>query len=345
MITKNTGGRCTATLLILFCSFAAGCVTRKYVQAQVDQIQRNYALKLERTRADLWKNTAARVQTELFADAYKQASTFTLPVVASARFFDRSVASKLATFVVLNSDGWIVTAGHVFEYATLFKQDGPEVAQHSQQVSLINANPLLNAHQKRVAIDAIRINPHWVTNFSLWWGADGTTAVNVLILPEADLAIARLTPFDPKSIEVYPTIKNPTELANGTSLCKLGFPFYSIPVAFDEGSGAFRFPMALLPIPRFPIEGIYTRTINAGESRDGRYAIQFLETSSPGLPGQSGGPIFDTAGRVWGIQVRTQSVPLEFSVPDQYLNLGIGVHPALIVQFLKNQGVRFQLSE
>jgi S1-C subfamily serine protease len=108
-----------------------------------------------------------------------------------------------------------------------------------------------------------------------------------------------------------------------------------------------------LPIPRFPIEGIMTRDANAGKSKDGKYDIRFIETSTPGLKGQSGGPIFDVKGAIWGIQSHTTHLPLGFSPKikrngkeieeNQFLNVGLGIHPSLLISFLTDNGVKFQV--
>ena len=103
------------------------------------------------------------------------------------------------------------------------------------------------------------------------------------------------------------------------------------------------------------MEGLYTRTLQAGKSGDGRYDIKFLETSSPGLKGQSGGPILDANGTVWGVQSRTDNYQYGFIArterngmeveEDQSINLGVGIHPELIVSFLTDNGIRFYLSD
>jgi hypothetical protein len=83
-----------------------------------------------------------------------------------------------------------------------------------------------------------------------------------------------------------------------------------------------------------------------------------LETSSPGLKGQSGGPIVDTRGVVWGIQSKTANLSLGFdpTVPSedgkkqgsrkehQFLNVGWAAHPETIVGLLKEKGVSHTLS-
>jgi len=114
-------------------------------------------------------------------------------------------------------------------------------------------------------------------------------------------------------------------------------------------------PGGTLPIPRFPINGIFTRTRSFGKTRNGLYGIKYIETSSPGLRGQSGGPIFDVHGTVWSIQSRTEHLPLGFSptiekggktvVEHQFLNVGLGVHPSTIYDFLKHSGIEFSVSD
>jgi len=139
-----------------------------------------------------------------------------------------------------------------------------------------------------------------------------------------------------------------------TSLCKLGFPFHEIKTSFDKAKNTFTLAPGVLPLPFFPIEGICTRTVLAGRSKDGRYEVKFLETSTPGLRGQSGGPIFDRNGTVWALQSRTAHFPLGFSPKvkkgreeieeNQFLNVGWGVHPELMVAFLRDNGIKFSLS-
>ena len=157
-------------------------------------------------------------------------------------------------------------------------------------------------------------------------------------------------------ISVYPVFKDPISNINiGTSLCKLGFPFHEIKASFDDAKNAFELAPGSVPLPLFPIEGIYTRNVIAGRSKDGKYEIKFLETSTPGLRGQSGGPIFDSNGTVWSLQSRTSHFPLGFSPKvkkdgkeveeNQFLNVGWGIHPELIVTFLRDNGVKFRLSD
>jgi hypothetical protein len=113
-------------------------------------------------------------------------------------------------------------------------------------------------------------------------------------------------------------------------------------------------PPNLLPIPLFPIEGIYTRNVFKGQSADG-LEILFLETSSPGLKGQSGGPIFDRDGVVYAIQSQNLTIPLGFTgtvmingkgvEESQFLNLGIGVHPKTLETLLIRHGISYEVAD
>lgn len=291
----------------------------------------------------------------MFAKAYEIASQFTHPVVFSMRFFDGSVECVNGTFIILNRDGWIITVAHLLEPFMASQQHAGEISIHKNQILEIEGDSSLNDKQKQRHISRLKTNPKWIINNSFWWGRDGASITKFHLLPEADLAIGKLEPFDPNAMSQYPILKNPKNLPLGTSLCKLGYPFHDVKATFNEENNGFALAPGTLPIPRFPLEGIFTRNAVAGKSRDNKYEIKFIETSSPGLRGQSGGPIFDSQGTVWAIQSRTAHIPLGFNPAvikngksieeNQFINVGLGVHPEVIVKFLQDNGVGFQISD
>jgi hypothetical protein len=291
----------------------------------------------------------------MFAKANELARQFTRPVVVSVKYFDMSIGCGSGAFVVLNRDGWIATAAHVLEQAMLADSHSGELDKYNRQVAEVEANHSLNAQQKKSRISRLRTNPKWITKQSLWWGQNNLVLQDEKILAEADLAIGRLEPFDSSSVSHYPILKKPQNLMPGTSLCKLGFPFHEVHATFDETTQGFVLPPESTSFTFFPLEGIFTQNILAGRSADGKYEIKLLETSSPGLKGQSGGPIFDSHGTVWAIQTRTVSLPLDFNTKalrhgreeevPQFLNVGVGVHPELLTEFLRDSGVAFEQSD
>jgi hypothetical protein len=273
----------------------------------------------------------------MFANAVETAQIYTRPVVTSLRYYDGTVEAGVASFVVVNDAGWIVTAAHVFAPMINAGQHQSEIAAYeSAKAGKVKGGP------KR--------NPKWITNHSYWWSGDGVAATNIRLDGTLDLAVGQLTPFDASVFSAYPEFKDSASpLRPGTSLCRLGFPFHDIKATFAGGN--FQLPPDTFPIPFFPIEGIFTRNLLGPQTSDGKYTAKFIETSSPGLKGQSGGPIFDSTGVVWGIQSQTVSLPLGFSpsvalrgkqiAEHQFLNVGVGVHPEIIAAFLKDVGVKF----
>jgi len=281
------------------------------------------------------------------------ASQYTQPVFIVNRFYDGTLEGNPSTCVVVNKDGWIITVAHLWNSHFAFEQHKKEIANYSKQVQFIKGNQTLSKNKKSKQLKRLKVNPRWITHHAMSWTKKSVQLKDLRVLPEGDLAIGRLDPFEPEWISTYPIFKNPDTLNIGTSLCKLGYPFQNIKVTFNEQSG---FEIETKFLPQFPIEGIYTRNILRGKSANGKYDIKLLETSSPGLRGQSGGPIFDTNGTVWAIQSMTATIPLGFKgkvkrkegVEDeeyQFINVGAGVHPELIFAFMKDSGIKFAISD
>ena len=278
----------------------------------------------------------------MFRDATRLARGYTRPVVASWRDASGRVGSSVGSFVVLNEAGWIVTSAHVFDAPARPAPEGSEAAQ-----AMDTASPGDRS-------DASRPAPHdRITARSWWWGRDGVALVDRTIVAEADLAVGRLDPFPPDLVQGVPVFLDPIAPTEpGTSLCRLGFPFAHVPTTHDTVTG--HFAMTRPQLVFFPNEGILTRLIDGGHTTDGAHPILALETSSPGLRGQSGGPVYDRKGRIWGIQSRTVHLPLGFdptivvdgrrTVEHQFLNLGVATHARTVLSVLSAMGVPVEVA-
>ena len=290
----------------------------------------------------------------MFAEALKTVSQFTHPVVISQRFFDGTVSCGMATFIILNEEGWILTSAHVLGALHSHKAHSKEIDSYEKTKAEIESNSKLNYKQKKKKLKKmVTKNNKWITYVSYWWGKDGNTINNFHFNNFRDITLGKIEPFDKNWISTYPTFKNPkSELLVGSSLCRLGFPFHQINATFEEKTKKFSLEPGALPMPRFPIEGIHTRVaimIN-GTTKE---QAKFIETSSPGLRGQSGGPIFDVDGNIWGLQSRTTHLPLGFSPKvksgkkeveeHQFLSVGLGTHVEDIINFLTENKINFNL--
>jgi hypothetical protein len=294
----------------------------------------------------------------MFAAAYEKASAFTRPVIISTQAVDGTCRSTVASMVIVNRDGWFLSAWHVNKMiADLTTAKGSYVAYLSMLSQIRGDATVSEAEKKRRQKKLHRPANDAVANWSVWWSFDGVQAVEITGIPDADLMLGRLTPFDPALIRSYPTFRDvSTPLRPATSLCRLGFPFPSVAVTFDSTKQQFAFAQGST-LAMFPIDGIFTRQVMVSQNPAG-YQNAFIETSSPGLRGQSGGPIFDVNATVWGIQSQTKHLSLGFdpvapvpagskvpgSKEHQFLNVGWGTHPATIAGLLKEKGVAHSLA-
>ena len=291
----------------------------------------------------------------MFSKALPIASAFTRPMVLSSRTTRGECRCTIGACVVLNPEGWILTAGHLLE---IVRQQQESARRHRGYRDNVVEFQRDTAADKRFRKQGVRTlhRPRTgsVRNHSVWWGADSARLVEARVLPAADLALGRLEPFDAGSVASYPVIKDPGRgFIPGRSLCKLGFPFQEIVPIYDEVANTFTLPPGSVPLALFPLEGMFTRIVNTRAPGSGEGGVSpFIETSTPTLFGQTGGPVFDAKARLWGIQSHTMHQPLGFHPPvpggaqgqveHQFLNTGLAVHASVIVRFLEAEGVAFR---
>lgn len=301
----------------------------------------------------------------MFRQALAIANQFTFPVVLSRKTVKGECSSSIGTFIVVNDQGWIVTAGHILRQLAMMCADVQNTSAYSINKATIENDATLDRHERKRRLKLLSApTPNSTERCSAWWSFPGSNLTNyTFVTPEipnfgdlADIGVGQLDPFDPSWVTQYPTFKDPTkDFEPGTSLCKLGFPFHAITPVWNDAKQSFELPPEALPLPRFPIEGILTRMYDLDASGAGlSFPVRYIETSSPGLKGQSGGPTIDTKGTVWAVQAKTQNLPLGFDpqVPNgkpgqrehQFLNVGLGVHPDTIFGLFNQLGISYQKS-
>ncbi|MBE6528597.1 MAG: trypsin-like peptidase domain-containing protein [Thermoplasmata archaeon] len=282
----------------------------------------------------------------MFADACQKAMKYTRPVAVSTRTYDGQLNTDVGAMIVLNEEGWVITAGHIFDSFVKFQTD----IKKMEEIKSINASRVQNPHSPS---NEIKMDKSLITNHSFWWGWDGVRINNVVVNRQVDIAIGRLENFNSDWIEEYPVFADPEHMRLGTIVCRGGYPFISIKPEFIEDKKAFRIPS--IPHDRcfYPIEGIYSHYESKGKSADGSCIMNYIETSSPGLKGQSGGPIFDRDGRIYGMQVMTEHRPMGFHpaaeldgqkyIENQFMNIGVGIHVSTIFELLNSRNIRYQM--
>lgn len=295
----------------------------------------------------------------MFRKACAIAAEFTFPMVLSRKTVGGVCSSSIGTFVVVNSEGWIVTAGHILNQWTKLVGTTAATKAAIQARDAIKSEPnLTNKERAKKLSSAPQVGKDDTEQCSLWMGFPDATVrlTNMMFydvaVPDwgevADFGIGQLQPFDPAWVKTYPIFKDPTkEFEPGKSLCKLGFPFHQFQPTWDAGTSGFRLPDGALPMPRFPIEGIFTRVteIKIDGKEQPPMPIRYVETSSPGLRGQSGGPTFDEQGTIWAIQAKTSHLPLGFAGPSQFLHVGLGAHPDMMFPMMNEAKIKFNISD
>ena len=172
--------------------------------------------------------------------------------------------------------------------------------------------------------------------------------------PTLDLAILKFKNVKQISYHSYAKfLKDGSQLKQGKSLCRFGFPFAEFNnFKYDLVNDEINFTdTGNMLSPSFPIDGIITRLVG-----DEQKNIVGIELSTPGLRGQSGGPLFDINGIVCGMQSETMQYHLGFDeqkieivskgrktnvVNHSFQNVGRCIHVDAIKQFLKLHNIKY----
>lgn len=283
----------------------------------------------------------------MFVEACEMMSRFTRPVVSSVARVDGSVQSSIGTYFMINREGWALTCAHIIDAAR----------QHRDDQNKMRAVDHRNAEDTG-ANEAYE--PSWFKAQSFWWGHDRIGVQTAHIIGDLDIALVKLINVPDDFVKDYPVFIDPSIVKTGMSVCRIGFPFVSVSSTYDDASRGFRLEgIGQGMLPFFPNDAIVTRLQNvqlkdaAGNTIPpnplGIQNIQ-VETSTPGLRGQSGGPIFDIHGNIVGMQSVTRHIPLGFGektvdgkyMPEQFLNVGCGPFASTLLKTMDHFGVKYK---
>ncbi len=247
----------------------------------------------------------------MFQEACKSMMNSIIPIIIASRTNQGVVNCSIGAGVMINKDGWFVTAGHILK----------EASRLSESVNKYDSKKGKRNHMR-------------VTDFAAIFGDPQFSGVStVTINEELDLGIGKLENYEVPSNSTYPVFRI-DEIEQGELLCRMGYPFVDgiLTPTWIKGKG-FIFTN-LYPVPMFINEALVSRFVNLNSG-------VWIETSSPGLLGQSGGPLVDEKGKVCGIQVNTFHYPLNFKGQKQFLNVGRAVHVKSIIDFLDANDIAY----
>jgi len=109
----------------------------------------------------------------MFAKACELARSFTRPVVLSRRDRAGNCSAAIGAFVVVNGDGWAVTAWHIVEEAERSAQAAKEFQAAEVSRAAIYADPPIDKKERSRRLKGLPTFPSdATTNTSAWWSWD-----------------------------------------------------------------------------------------------------------------------------------------------------------------------------
>src|SRR5690348_1919975 len=133
----------------------------------------------------------------MFAAAYGIATGFTRPVIISRLRVDGTCDAAIGSFIVVNNEGWILTAAHIIEEGTKSTASQAAYKEYlAEREAIENSKALLLEQKKKKLRKMAPFDPRGVQQFSYWWSWDNATIKDVKVLAGADVAVGRLDPFD-----------------------------------------------------------------------------------------------------------------------------------------------------
>lgn len=291
----------------------------------------------------------------MFSDAIDSTSRFTRPVHTILRTYQgKSVIPGAATLFFVNEDGYAVTCKHVIESLAPADQLNQAYARFRTERNAIGQDGKAKARLKGLELK-YNYNPESVIQVKNTFVdcVDSVSGFTWYLHPRYDLAILKFNDYKNIRYAGYARfLKDSSAIRQGMYLCRLGFPFPEFTnFRYNETTDDIEWTTTgVQASPRFPIEGMVTRFLG-DENR-----IFGIELSTPGLRGQSGGPLFDDKGVVYGMQFSTKHLHLGFDIVDKeiltnnrvkkvsdysFLHLGQCIHVDIIKEFLRENSVKF----
>lgn len=291
----------------------------------------------------------------MFVNAIEEVGLFTRPIHIISRNFKETVVNPgTASLFFVNDEGCAVTCRHVVDLIGNRDPINLQYENFKKEKKSIGKNKF-NQRIKELETrynykDATLIQ---IKDFFGGVSSDLSIRYNWINHPIYDLSIVRIENLKNSLYQSHACfLRDSSILKQGKFMCRLGYPFPEFtnfrydPVADDiEWTNAGQ-----IETPRFPIEGMLTRHLMHEGKMIG------LELSTPGLKGQSGGPLFDENGIICGMQSGTNHLHLGFDMKNfeyklgghnirinnqPFLHVGHCVHVDVIKTFLRENNIKF----
>jgi Trypsin-like peptidase domain len=257
----------------------------------------------------------------MFEKAILESSKYTRPILSVIRNYANKLNAGSGTVFFVNENGVAVTCKHIAEMIVSsdniwkkFQEFQAEKSQFANDGKLKNKIRDLETKYGFTPNSTVQILNTFQNCF------DKITSFKIHLHQSLDLAIIKFEGFEKiaySSHAVFPT--DSQEINTGKFLCRLGYPFPEFNnFRINEYDNLEWTQSGNQITPVFPIEGMITRFVVE------KNEVTHIELSTPGLRGQSGGPLFDAEGIVYGMQSHTMHLHLGFDMKEHEVNTKFG---------------------
>ncbi len=287
----------------------------------------------------------------MFVQAIEKVAGFTRAIHSISRNFGSAEIQKgAATLFFVNQEGYALTCKHVAQWITQADQINHRYSNFQQQAKDLSGKQI-SVLAKTLGLNASQTSEMRITFVDC---VDRINNLKFHLHPTYDLALIKFEGFDKTLFPTTPIFKKAdNEIQPGAMLCRLGFPFPEF-TNFELNQQAQVLQWSAkgnARSPRFPMDGMLTRFLGDNQGK-----IYGMELSTPGLRGQSGGPLFDTDGKICGMQSRTKHLHLGFDIEEKaiiahgkakkvndyaFIHLGECIHVSVIKEFMRANNVSF----
>lgn len=267
----------------------------------------------------------------MFKKSCKEALKYTRPIIIGKKYYQNNqIFNDIATLIVLNKNGDILTTKEVAEYFITAK-DTNEIFN-----KIITDMKSQNKRQIKKTENKYGLNNKTITNVELQIidVAKSISNLEIIFHKYLNLAIIKSQNID-LLIKTFPKFYS-GNYYQAESIIGLGYPFPEYETfIYNNETNKILTTCKRMNFPSFPITGIITRNILDEQSEVSQFEISHLI-----YRGLNGGPVLNKNGQILGIMSANKTI---IENEKTTTTLGIVINSNEIIKFLKENNIECEV--